>query len=266
LKAPRITLRGVGMGSTLTRNSMIHGFRQKVTEMFSVKLDGEVKSQRRRLAACERRTAELDRLIKKLFEEHTLGSMNAKRFDLLSAEYEKEQEALEFEIAELRSGIDSHIDSAERAEKFIALTKRYTDFTELTIPMLNEFVECVHVHERAEKKCKYTEQKVDIYLSFIGDFAVPVEALNPLEIEEEAKKAAHAEKVQKRRRYYRDYYQRRKENGGKPLTPEETRTAEQIAVDEAAKRKVQRERRREYEREYHRKKAAERRLAKTVGA
>jgi DNA invertase Pin-like site-specific DNA recombinase len=54
------------------------GFRQKVMEMFSAKLDGEMKSRKKRLTACEKRVSELDKLIKKLFEEHTLGSMNDK--------------------------------------------------------------------------------------------------------------------------------------------------------------------------------------------
>jgi len=242
------------------------GFRKKVTEMFSAKLDGEVKSQRKRLNVCEKRTAELDRLIKKLFEEHALGSMNTKRFDLLSAEYEKEQEALEIEIAELRSGIDSHVDSTERAEKFLALTKRYTDFTELTTPMLNEFVERVVVHERADKKCKYTEQQIDIYLSFIGDFVVPIEARDALDLEAEAERAAHGERVQKRRQYYRDYYQRCKENGVKTLAELDKRTPEQIAADEEEKREKQKEHRREYEREYHRRKSAEKRTAESGDA
>ena len=240
------------------------GFRQRVTDIFSATLDSEVKAKRKRLTACEKRSAELDKLIKKLFEEHALGSMNDKRFDLLSAEYEKEQETLETEIVELRSGIDSHVDSKERADKFLALTKRYTDFTELSVPMLNEFVERVLVYERADKKCKYTEQKVEIFFSFIGDFTVPLEARDPLDLEEEAKQKAHAEKVIKHRPYSYDYYLRRKANGGKPLTPEETRTPEQIAADEKEKREKKRERRREYEREYHRKKAAEKRAVQAT--
>ena len=233
------------------------GFRQKVTEMFAVKLDGEMKSQRKRLNACEKRSVELDRLIKKLFEEHALGSMSDKRFDLLSAEYEKEQVDLEAEIAALRVGIDSHVDSRARADKFLVLTKRYTDFTELTIPMLNEFIGRVVVHERAYRKCKYTEQKVEIYLNFIGDFVVPTEVRDPLDLEEESKQIAHGEQVQNRRQYYRDYYKKCKDNGVKTLAELDARTPEQIAADDAEKRAKKREHRRKYEREYHRKKVAE---------
>ena len=65
--------------------------------------------------------------------------------------------------------------------------------------MLNEFIEKVIVHERTDRKCKFTEQKVEIYLNFIGDFVVPVEMRDPLDLEAEAKQIAHGEQVQKRR-------------------------------------------------------------------
>lgn len=135
------------------------GFRQRVTGIFPTTLDSEVKTKRKRLTACEKRTAELDKIIKKLFEEHTLGNLTEKRFNLLSVEYENEQENLEREIAELHAGIDSK----ERADKFLALTKCYTDFTELTTPMLNEFIDRVLVHEREEKKVKYTRPKAEFF-------------------------------------------------------------------------------------------------------
>ena len=34
-----------------------------------------------------------------------------------------------------------------RADKFIALVKKYTDFSELTTPMINELVDKILVHE-----------------------------------------------------------------------------------------------------------------------
>ena len=127
--------------------------------------------------------------------------------------------------------------------------------------MLNEFIEKVISHERADRKCKYTEQKVEIYLNFIGDVAVPTEVRDPFDFESEAKQIAHGEQVQKRRQYYRNYYKKCKENGVKTLAELDTRTPKQIAADDAEKKATQRERRREYERKYHRKKTAEKRAA-----
>ncbi len=47
------------------------------------------------------------------------------------------------------------------------LVRRYTDFSELTPAMLHEFVEKVVVHE-ADKSSGVREQRVDIYLNYIG--------------------------------------------------------------------------------------------------
>jgi len=215
-------------------------FKRKVSEMFSANLNREVKSQKKRLTVCEKRVAELDKLIMKLFEEYTLDNMQEKRFNVLSEQYEKEQTELESEITVLQSGIDSYVDSTERADKFLALAKRYTDFTELTTPMLNEFVRRVEVHERKDKKCHHTEQKVDIYLKFIDDFIIPPESVELTE--EEIKCIKHSEKVQARREYYREYYRKCKENGGKPLKQNDTRTPGEKSSDGKAwseKRKLQ---------------------------
>ena len=40
--------------------------------------------------------------------------------------------------------IEKYESDTVRADKFIELVKRYTDFSELTTPMLNEFVEKIH--------------------------------------------------------------------------------------------------------------------------
>lgn len=56
---------------------------------------------------------------------------------------------------------------------FIELVKRYTDFSELTTPMLNEFVEKILVHE-ADYSSGERVQEVEIYLNFIGKFELPV--------------------------------------------------------------------------------------------
>ena len=230
-------------------------FIEKVTAIYSKKLEGDVRSRRKRLTACEKRSAELDKLIKKLFEEHALGSMNEKRFDLLSEAYEKEQEDLEREMAELRADIGSYIDGAQRADDFLKLARRYRDFSELTPAIINSFVDKILVHEREEKGCQITRQKVEIYLSFIGNFIIPRE----IDAEADARELAEETERAKRRQYHRDYKRRREENGGKPLLK---KTPEERAALEAERKEKSKLYQREYQREWQRRKAAERRAAK----
>ena len=51
---------------------------------------------------------------------------------------------------------------------------QYTDIEELTVPMINEYIEKVVVHEATgERKGKYRKQQVDVYFNFIGNCQVP---------------------------------------------------------------------------------------------
>ena len=56
-----------------------------------------------------------------------------------------------------------------RAAQFPALAKKYTDFSELTTPMINEFIDKIIVHA-PEKVDGDRVQEVEIYLKFIGRF------------------------------------------------------------------------------------------------
>lgn len=69
-----------------------------------------------------------------------------------------------------------------KTERFIELVNRYTDFSELTTPMLNEFVEKIIVHEGVGRG-NSRRQRIDIYLSFIGMFEVPAHIVTPMDIE-----------------------------------------------------------------------------------
>ena len=83
-----------------------------------------------------------------------------------------------------------------RADRFIEIVKRHTDFSELSTPMINEFIEKIIVHE-ADRSSGEREQQVDVYLNFIGMFEVPAPEPAPEEIAEEEetreKRARHRE-------------------------------------------------------------------------
>ena len=249
------TLRAV---SEYARNNEA-GFTRQVNEMFSVQQDGTAKAQRKKLAASQKRRDELDRLIQRIYEDMVAGRITDKRFDALSSEYEREQSELEQTITELQAVVESFDDSAARAAGFLELTRRYRDFSELTAPMLHEFVRKIVVHERAEKKVHYTTQKVEIYLNFIERYSPPATEDAVIALPDPKQQAR-----ERKRAYSREYKRRRKENGGKPLTSEDTRTPEQIADDKAAKRERKKAYNREYQRTYKRKLAREKRENKAT--
>lgn len=188
-------------------------FVKKVREASDVQQETTMKEYRRRLGKAKRRHEELDDLVKKLYESFATGKIPEKHFDRLLSGYDNEQTALEAEMQELQTGLDRYGADSVRADRFLELVKRYTDFSELTTPMLNEFIEKVVVHE-ADKSTGDRVQKVDIYLNFIGAFTVPkMEAA--LTAEQEAREqrklqARNREREQNRLRMQR-YRARQKE-------------------------------------------------------
>ncbi|MDR2559159.1 MAG: DUF4368 domain-containing protein, partial [Oscillospiraceae bacterium] len=134
------------------------------------------KTRRKQLEKDQKRYTELDTIIKHLFEEKVTGKITDKRFEILSADYEREQAELEQSITELQAGLEQYQADGEKAEKFIKLVKKYTDFSELTSEMLNEYIEKVIVFEAEKENGRVRKQRVDIHLNFIGKFALPKQA------------------------------------------------------------------------------------------
>jgi hypothetical protein len=185
-------------------------FEKAVKESLSEQQTSEVKKQSTRLAVCKKRVVDLEILIRKVYEDNALGKLPDKRFRALSDEYENEQDALEKEIAELQKAIAVYESGGERAAKFMALVKRYQDFDDMSVAMLNEFVERIVVYERDRKGCIETNQRVDIFLNFIGAFSVPKEEIDPAVL---AAKEEEERKVLERRERLHQAYLKRKENG-----------------------------------------------------
>lgn len=86
-------------------------------------------------------------LRKKLYKGNTTSRIPDKHFDRMLAKYDREHNSLEQEVSQLHQAITTHAQDYESAKKFVALVKRHTDFTELSTPMLNEFIEKIIVHE-----------------------------------------------------------------------------------------------------------------------
>lgn len=173
-------------------------FLEKVRAASALRQKEAVKDTKRKLNKNRKRADELDVIIKKLYESFAVGRISDERFDSLLTEYEAEQKALRSEIAELEKQVAAFEESTANAEQFLALAKKYTDFSELTTPMINEFVDKILVHA-PEKVDGDRVQEVEIYLNFIGYFAPPVPELTPEE--EKRQEYLRKHRMQSRERY-----------------------------------------------------------------
>ena len=147
-------------------------FMDRVRETAKIRQTDEAKALRRKINKSKKRCSELDTLIKKLYESYAVGKLSEKRFDALMAEYENEQAELEEIISQDESELTEYNEDTDRVEQFMALVEKYTDFSELTTPMLNEFVDKILVHA-PDKSSGERVQEVEIYFKFIGKFDIP---------------------------------------------------------------------------------------------
>ena len=147
-------------------------FMKRVREESELQQEAAVKESRKKLNKSKRRREEISGLIKKLYESYAAGKIPEKHFSELLTGYDTEQETLDSEIERVQSEIDRYNTDSVRADRFIELVKRHTEFTEFSAALLNEFVEKVIVHEAVKIDGKRTMQ-VDIYLNFIGKFELP---------------------------------------------------------------------------------------------
>ena len=173
-------------------------FFEKVRAASQIRQQDAAKDARRKLSKDRKRRDELDRIIKKLYESFAVGRISAERFDSLLADYEAEQKELDASVAEVEARIASFEEDTARAEQFLSLAKKYTDFSELTTPMINEFIEKIIVHA-PEKVDGNRVQQVDIYLSLIGQFELPAPELTPEEEKRQEQLRRH--RIKSRERY-----------------------------------------------------------------
>ena len=178
-------------------------FIEKVLEASRLKQESEAKGLKRKINRAKKRSAELDTLIKTLYESYAMGKITEKRFEMLSADYEKEQAELEEVIASDIAELEVFTTDKDRAQQFLSIAKRYTDFSQLTTPMINEFVDKILVHV-PEKIDGERTMEIEIYLKFIGMFDIPMPEPTPEEL-------AAEEKARKKRAAERAKYERRKE-------------------------------------------------------
>ena len=217
------TLRAIAEYSRNDRTEFIHA----VQETQVAQQSADIARKRRRLAAAQKRAGELEKLICKIYEDNALGKLPDARYRALDAQYAKEQDALEIEIAELEKAVTGYEQSQKSAEKFIALIDKYENFDTLTNTMLNEFVEKILVHERARKGSQDTTQEIEIYFNFLGRYIPPSLQPVPLTPEEQEE----LQKKEERKDRLHQNYLKRKASGAQKRYEDKIKAKKKAEMD-----------------------------------
>lgn len=147
------------------------GQKEKYLEMLknqmAEKATQDIKSVKNELKKINKRIAQLEKILNKLYEDRALEKITEERYLLMNTNYENEYN----ELKERQNVITQQIEKIEttecNAETFTNLIEKYLNITELNARILNELIEKIVVHEKeiinGEKF-----QMVEIYYKFVG--------------------------------------------------------------------------------------------------
>ena len=148
----------------------------------------------------ERRVSELNRLLKKLYEDYALDRIPESRYDALSAEYEVELSRTEEAIAAEKQQLEQLVATQDNAKRFLELARRFRDCEEFTDEQLSLFTDRVIVHETVKDADSERSRRIEILLNFIGAFHIPDEPVELTPEEAKREEALKKRRIQARRK------------------------------------------------------------------
>ena len=157
-------IRGICRAAAINEDALAALIR-KQTEAIQPDAEKELK---RNVNKMQKRIAEIDHLVKKLYEDYALGRISEDRFDKLSIGYEAEQAALKEALAADRIRLEQMRTDTVSADHFIALAHQYRDCTEVTDEMIRAFIEKIVVHTATKDDRGHRTRQIDVHFSFIG--------------------------------------------------------------------------------------------------
>ena len=151
----------------------VEGFQEQSLHCRRSDQEKSIREGKKRLANSKKRLADLDVIIRRLYEDSVLGNLPMERYQKMSADYEAEQKQLQLEIKSLEEWIDTQEEDNNGLDAFIALTQKYVDVTELTPTIVNEYIKKIVVFA-PDKSSGKRKQKIKIYFNFVDEVSIPV--------------------------------------------------------------------------------------------
>lgn len=151
-------------GQALTdRKAMV----TEIAERLNLQLSADKEQQKKELRQCKQRVSEIENLYAKLYEDLTRELITEKRFQMLSARYDSEQEELTAKIKELEKSAIADKEQLSSIEHFAEQISGYAGITELNFKIINQLIEKILVSEPVEIDGQKI-QRLTIHYKFIG--------------------------------------------------------------------------------------------------
>jgi hypothetical protein len=132
-----------------------------------------LKSKSSELTKTERRIADLDKIINKIYEDNVSGRLSDERFNKMLAGYETEQSTLNSTADTLKIEVESIKEKTANVDSFFKLVEKFDKITELTPEIARSFIQKIVVHEKEKNTnaVKQTvSQRIEIYFNHIGQY------------------------------------------------------------------------------------------------
>ena len=138
-----------------------------IAERLNLQLSADKEQQKKELRQCKQRVSEIENLYAKLYEDLTRELITEKRFQMLSARYDSEQEELTAKIKELEKSAIADKEQLSSIEHFAEQISGYAGITELNFKIINQLIEKILVSEPVEIDGQKI-QRLTIHYKFIG--------------------------------------------------------------------------------------------------
>lgn len=127
----------------------------------------ELQEMEKELSERKAEAQELDQQFIRLYDDLSKGVLTEKRFQMLTAHYEEQQEKCEQRVKELEALMAAKKQDSGKAEQFVKEVSQYANIKELTGEVLNRLIEKIVVYEPTEVK-GVLRQKIEIHYRFVG--------------------------------------------------------------------------------------------------
>ena len=128
------------------------------------------------IANANKRCDEINKIIRKLYEDNVSGRITDERYDYLSRSYEEEQNEVNRKVQEVKEILAIVDNDNEKLAKFIRIVKQYTEIEELTPDILHSFVDRIYIGE-TEVYEGQKFQDIKIVYNLVGAIDLPQYAM-----------------------------------------------------------------------------------------
>ena len=139
----------------------------EIAERLNVQLSSDREQQKKELRQYKQRVSEIENLYAKLYEDMTRKLITEKRFQMLSARYDSEQEELSAKIKELEKSAIADREQLSSIEQFAEQISGYAGITELNYKIVHQLIDKILISEPVEINGEKI-QRLTIHYKFIG--------------------------------------------------------------------------------------------------